>query len=140
MNFNTVGFLREACEVMRIAFDAPEGVEAYDEGFNEDDSESFRIQRLTAIIGSDDWKGIVSAKKSDEISFWEAEYQIGQLFCENARKAYEYVTNMLIKDMSRRVMLGGEVKYRLIHMTNNASSCIIMNNSMAKRNEDRQQD
>lgn len=33
---------------------------------------------------------------------------------------------------------GGEIKYRLIHMTNNVDGCLLMNDDMLKRNNDEQ--
>lgn len=138
VNFNTVGFLRDACEAMRIAVELPDGIEILDEGFNEADLETERTQRLSAAIGSEAWKEIVEAVRDKSMNYWEAEYRINQLFCDSARQKYAYVTSMPIKDMSRMVSRGGEIKYRLVHMTNNADGCILMNDEMLRRKQDRQ--
>lgn len=135
INFNTIGFIREACEAMRIAFDILDGVDVMDEGFDSTMPDTERVQRLTAVIGSDDWKDIITAKRDGKIDFWDAEYQIAQLFSKNAGAKYRYVTCMPIKDKTRMTSQGGEIKYRLIHMTNNPDGCILMNNKMIRRNE-----
>ncbi|MBQ9003653.1 MAG: three-Cys-motif partner protein TcmP [Eggerthellaceae bacterium] len=138
VNFNTVGFIRDACEALRIAIDVPSGIEILDVGFDDADLETERIQRLNAAIGSDEWKSIIEAVRDKSMNYWEAEYRISQLFCCNARRKYAYVTSMPIKDMSRMVALGGEIKYRLVHMTNNADGCILMNDEMLRRKQNQQ--
>jgi hypothetical protein len=45
---------------------------------------------------------------------------------------------MPIKDMTRMVNKGGEIKYRLVHMTNSIDGCLLMNDNMLKRNNDEQ--
>lgn len=135
VNFNTVGFMRDGAEALRVALNLPAGVKVINRGFEETIPVTERIQRLNDCIGSDGWQDILSRHGLD---YWERERLIGQLFCDNARKSYRYVTNMPIKDMTHRVERTGEVKYRLVHMTNNADGCILMNDNMLKRNHDNQ--
>ena len=139
VNFNSVGFIRDACEAMRVAVNMPAEDDVTDEGFDCSIPTTERIQRLSAAIGSDDWKSIIRDFRDDKLDYWEAEYRIGQLFCQNARRGYAYVTNMPIKDISRKVDDGGEIKYRLVHMTNNPDGCILMNDEMIRRKQDRQE-
>lgn len=138
VNFNTVGFIRDACAALKIAANIPDGIEVCDEGFDDATPGQERISRLTRCIGSDDWMDIVKSRRNGEGDFWDVEYRIGKLFCLNASKKYKYVTNMPIRDMSKRRQYGGEIKYRMIHMTNNADGCVIMNNDMLKRNDELQ--
>lgn len=138
VNFNSVGFIRDACEAMRMTIDVPAEDDAIGEGFANSTQPTERIQRLSAAIGSDGWKSIIRDFCDNSLDYWEAEYRIGKLFCQNARCGYTYVTNMPIKDMSRRVDVGGEIKYRLVHMTNNPDGCILMNDEMIRRKQDRQ--
>lgn len=138
VNFNTVGFIRDACAALKIAANIPSDIEVCDEGFDDETPVQERVSRLTRCIGSEDWKGIVESRRNGESDFWDVEYRIGKLFCLNASKKYKYVTNMPIRDMSKRRLYGGEIKYRMIHMTNNADGCVIMNNNMLKRNNELQ--
>ena len=135
VNFNTIGFMRDGAAALRIALDLPAGVRVVDCGFEDDVPTTERIQRLNACIGSESWQDILTQHGLD---YWEREKRIGKLFCDNARRNYRYVTNMPIKDMTRMVDKGGEVKYRLVHMTNNADGCVLMNDNMLKRNNDEQ--
>lgn len=138
VNFNSVGFIREACEAMRVALNMSIDDDAMDECFDSSIQTTERIQRLSAAIGSDGWKSVVKDFRDGGLGYWEAEYRIGKLFCQNARRGYKYVTNMPVKDMSRMSDSGGEVKYRLVHMTNNPDGCILMNDEMIRRRQDRQ--
>ena len=135
VNFNTVGFMREGYEALRIACDLPSGVKVIDQPLDDDVPVTERIERLNACIGSDGWQEILRDKS---LGYWERERQIGRLFCNNARKYYDYVTNMAIRDMRHKINEGGEIKYRLIHMTNNVDGCLLMNDDMLKRNNDEQ--
>lgn len=135
VNFNTVGFMRDGAEALRVALELPSGLHVVDCGFDDDVPLTERIQRLNACIGSDEWQDILTRHGLD---YWERERLIGQLFCDNARRSYKFVTNMPIKDMTRRIDRGGEVKYRLIHMTNSVDGCLLMNDNMLKRNDDEQ--
>lgn len=135
VNFNSGGFLRAACAVQKVKLDLPQGVEVFDAGFGANVQDEERCLRLTQCVGSDGWIEIIRLLQEKRYDFWVAEYEIAKLFCRNASSAYRYVTNMPIKDMTQRVESGGLVKYRLIHMTNNADGCVLMNDNMLKRNE-----
>lgn len=135
VNFNTIGFMRDGADALRVALDLPAGVSVFDCGFEDDVPSTERVRRLNACIGSEGWQDILTQHGVD---YWERERLIGKLFCDNARRSYRYVTNMPIKDMTRMVGKGGEVKYRLVHMTNNADGCVLMNDNMLKRNNDEQ--
>lgn len=135
VNFNSIGFLRDACAALKVRFELPQGVEVFDVGFDASVKAEERYRRLTECIGSEDWVDIIRLFQEGKHDFWMAEYEIARLFCRSAGSAYDYVTNMPIKDMTQRVELGGLVKYRLIHMTNNADGCVLMNDNMLKRNE-----
>lgn len=135
VNFNTVGFMRDGAAALRIALELPADVSVVDHGFDDNVPMTERILRLNDCIGSDDWQDILTQHGLD---YWERERLIGQLFCRNARRSFQYVTNMPIKDMARMVNRGGEIKYRLVHMTNNVDGCLLMNDNMLKRNNNEQ--
>lgn len=135
LNFSSIGFVRDACAALDVDLALPQGVQIYDRGFDSEVQKDERQERLSRCIGSDGWKEIIIRFKERRINFWQAEYEIAKLFCENAANGYRYVTNMPIKDMSRKVGQGGLLKYRMIHMTNNADGCVLMNDNMIKRND-----
>lgn len=138
VNFNGVGFIRDACAAQKIDCILPSDVEILDDGFDGSVRVDERCKRLSSCVGSDDWIDIIQSFHEGRYDFWRAEYEVAKLFCRNARSAYRYVTNMPIKDMSRRAEAGGLLKYRMIHMTNRADGCILMNDNMLKRNDERQ--
>lgn len=135
LNFNTIGFIRDACAALKSALTVPDDVEVLDDGLCSNLSANERIERLTSCVGSDEWIDIIRSKQGGDTDFWEAEYQIAQLFCKNAAFGYRYVTNMPIKDMGHGPYGKGLLKYRMIHMTNNADGCVLMNDNMLKRND-----
>lgn len=135
LNFSSIGFLRDACAALSVAYDSPPNVQVYDDGFDDSVHSDERQNRLTRCIGSDDWKDIIVCFKEERIDYWQAEYEISNLLCRNAARAYKYVTNMPIKDMTQKVCAGGLLKYRMIHMTNNEDGCVLMNDNMLKRND-----
>lgn len=138
VNFNSFGLFRVACAAMKVPLSLPNEVELPEDDFNELTKASVWVERLNACIGSGDWKEVVVRYKAGKIDAWQAEHALSELFCNNARSYYKYVTNMPIKDMSKRVNVGGLVKYRMIHMTNSPDGCVLMNDNMIKRNLDRQ--
>lgn len=135
VNFNTVGFMRDGYDALRLAMNLPKGVRVNDQAFSDQVTLTERIQRLNRCIGSDGWQDIL---RDEKCGYWEKERKIGELFCENAHSFYDFVTNMPIRDVSRKMSEGGEIKYRLIHMTNSSDGCILMNDNMLKRNSDEQ--
>ena len=138
LNFNTIGFIRDACAALKSALAVPSTIEVADEALSFELPASERIARLTSCIGSEDWVDIVRARQNNATEFWEAEYQIARLFCKNAATHYRFVTNMPVKDMRCGAYGRGLIKYRMIHMTNNADGCVLMNDNMLKRNAERQ--
>ena len=135
LNFSSTGFMRSACAALSVSFEAPQGVQVYDDEFDDSVHNDERQERLTRCMGGAGWMDIIRCFKEKRIDFWQAEYEISKLFCKNAASAYKYVTNMPIKDMSQKVGTGGLLKYRMIHMTNNEDGCVLMNDNMLKRND-----
>lgn len=140
LNFNSVGFVRAACDALRLNVSIP--TEADDGGLSKEAASSKSYGWLETAIGSDNWKDIAEGFYRHNYDFWEAERLMTQLLCENIRKHYRYVTQMPVKDMRHGAKTRGLLKYRLIHMTNNRDGCVIMNDNMCsihKRLQDRQE-
>lgn len=138
VNFNSIGFMRDGFSALKIAAVLPENVTVINAPFDAEIPTTERIMRLTEAIGSNEWLNILREYKQNNASFWETERRISSLFCTNARTKYTYVTNMPIKDMAMCRERGGLIKYRLVHMTNSAAGCILMNDNMVKRNDSHQ--
>lgn len=138
VNFCSVGFIRDACAALKIAAQIPDEAIDFSEEFPDDMPSTERMERLTAALGTDCWVDLVRRLGNKEIGFWEAEREATDMFCAGASKSYRYVTNMPIKDMSKKVNAGGLLKYRLVHMTNYHDGCILMNDNMLKRNRELQ--
>ena len=135
LNFNTIGFIRDACAALKSALTVPDDVEVLNDSLGSNLSTNERIERLTSCVGSGEWIDVIRSKQGGDADFWEVEYQIAQLFCKNAASGYRYVTNMPIKDMEHGPYGKGLLKYRMVHMTNNADGCVLMNDNMVKRND-----
>jgi len=143
VNFCSVGFIRDALAARKISRGLPEGVKIISEEFDSDTPMTERQMRLSRSIGSAEWIDLIErygaeGHRKGSYAFWELERQITDIFCASARKSYRYVTNIPIKDMSRNVSRNGEVKFRLVHMTNHMDGCVLMNDNMLRRNDDAQ--
>lgn len=138
VNFCSVGFIRDACAALKIAAQIPEEAIDFSEAFSDDIPYTERMERLTAALGTEEWIGLIRRFGNKEIDFWEAEREVTDMFCASASRNYRYVTNMPIKDMSKKAKSGGLLKYRLVHMTNYHDGCVLMNDNMLKRNKELQ--
>lgn len=131
LNFSSVGFLREACCVMKVQSKIPPETEDSDEHF--DGSTSEREERLSTIFGGDGWHKTLEDLRDGQIDFWKAEDEVSKTFTANLSECFNFVLNMPVKDHARRVDAGGLMKYRMIHMTNHWMGCTEMNDDMARR-------
>lgn len=130
INFNSYGFLREACRIRNIVV-RDEKVEKIVDALEEYDSSPVKgVDDLTRIIGSKKWIDIIDDYAQNGNTF-ETEIAIGDLFCENLRKGYKYVLNMPIRSKDE---VG--TKYRLVHCCNHPDGFKLMVNNMHKRSEE----
>jgi len=130
INFNSYGFLREACRIRNIVV-KDEKVKKIVDALEEYDSTPVKgIEEMTRIIGSNKWINIIDDYAINENTF-ETEIKLGDLFCDNLRKGYKYVLNMPIRS---RDEVG--TKYRLIHCCNHQDGFKLMVNNMYKRSEE----
>lgn len=130
INFNSYGFLREACRIRNVVVN-DEKVKKIVDALEEYDSSPVKsIDDMTRIIGSSGWINIIDDYAISGNTF-ETEIKLGDLFCENLRKGYKYVLNMPIRS---RDEVG--TKYRLIHCCNHQDGFKLMVNNMYKRSEE----
>lgn len=131
INFNSFGFVREACRVYGIAFDDlpeddllerdPWDIVAADEV----------TERLTTIIGGADWQDVVDRYKTGAIKGIEAEYEVACLYSNNLKEAFKYVLNFPV-----RLKAGNHPKYRMFHASNHHDGAILMYETMGKEKTD----
>ncbi len=132
INFNSFGFYRQACNVLRVKID--KSINDYSEFLVEyDESLVDSEEEMNRIFGSSSWKDIVYKCKRKEITAFEAEIELSNEFCKNLQvghSGFKYVLNMPLRK-------GDEVnpKYRMIHATNHADGCLLMANNMYARSQ-----
>ena len=128
INFNSFGFIREACRVMNIALsefepDFFEDLYEYDTTILDQTKKS--QQQLTDIAGGEYWIDIIKDYKAKKIDGYSAETKLSEMYCEQLRKKYKYVLNMPV-----RIRENNRPKYRLVHVTNHEHGCLIMADNM----------
>ena len=134
LNFNSFGFIREACRLWGLdnIFD-----EEVDTGFIENikyvDSEKNDIDNMNSVAGGDYWQGIISDYKEGKIDGYMAEKLFAKKYCEKLKEntKYKYVINLPI-----RVGKNNHPKYRMVFASNHIEGFLIMVDSMAKRNDE----
>ncbi|WBF66435.1 three-Cys-motif partner protein TcmP [Desulfovibrio subterraneus] len=132
INFNSFGFFRDACRVMKVncscddVFNGLEELVEYDPTVFDSGSGSYDL--LSSIAGGDYWKGIVLDYNRKEINGREAERRLSLEYKKRLRKCFNYVLDMPI-----RLKSGSQPKYRMIHVSNHEAGCCLMANNMLKR-------
>jgi hypothetical protein len=129
INFNSFGFIREACRVMKLAFREKEDdvlgdIEEYDNSVMDS------IEELNDIVGGDYWKTIISDYGKRLIDCYQAEKELSRQYKLRLRQKYTYVLDMPI-----RLKKGQHPKYRMIHATNHPDGCILMADNITKRTD-----
>lgn len=124
INFNTWGFVREACRIYGATIDLDEDVFDYLKEY--DPSKITDAIELTNIVGGKFWISIIKDYKNGKINFNEAEELITKKIAENFRKKYKYVLNLPVISSEDATI----PKYRLFHLTNHAEGCYLMANNM----------
>ena len=128
INFNSFGFIREACRVMDITLSELEQ-DFFDDLYEYDttilDQSKKSQQQLTDIAGGEYWIDIIKDYKAKKIDGYSAETKLSEMYCEQLRKKYKYVLNMPV-----RIRENNRPKYRLVHVTNHEHGCLIMADNM----------
>lgn len=131
MNLNTFGFIRAACSAMNTKFDENCFEDVLGPETEMKEKPETLATTLTQIAGGDYWKDIIiQNRKNGEVDAYKAENLFAAEYCKQLSQHFRYVTNM-----SLRLKQGQHPKYRLVHATNHADGCLLMNNNMCKRKE-----
>ena len=128
LNFNSWGFLRFACKVLKVMINS-ENEEFFTDLIERDESENIKLEStLNDIAGGDYWIDIVEKYRDGKISFYQAETVFTKEYCDHLRMVYRYVLNMPIRIEEHKPL-----KYRMIHATNHEDGAVIMAHNMFKR-------
>jgi len=128
INFNSFGFIREACNSLNVNFDIIELEDLVEIESTIKVSKEKSIEDLNAVAGGIYWQDIIEDYKKGVIDGYEAEKRFSDKYCEKLRELFDYVLNMPI-----RLKKDQRPKYRMIHATNHAQGCVLMNDNMCKR-------
>lgn len=126
INFNSFGFIREACRAMNVQFEIEDLEELV--GIETVGSNKNSIDDLNRVAGGEYWKEIVLGIKKGYYDGYEAEIQFSDKYCEKLKSQFNYVLSMPI-----RLKRGHRPKYRMIYATNHSQGCVLMNDNMCKR-------
>jgi three-Cys-motif partner protein len=129
INFNSFGFIREACRTRKIAFrenqnDVFSDLEEYDSSIMDS------VDELNDVAGGDYWQPIIDRYNEKNIDCYQAEKEFANKYKLRLRQKYKYVLDMPIRLKPRQ-----QPKYRMVYATNYPDGCIIMADNIAKRTD-----
>lgn len=140
INFNTWGFFREACRVLKADFKMDSETKQYLVEY--DPNNNLDRDELCTIAGGDYWIDIVTNYKNKCITARtqkeknkyanEAELELSRGIATAFNKKYKYVLNVPVKSSGN----SNVPKYRLFHLTNHEDGCLLMADNMYKRIEE----
>ena len=135
LNFNSFGFVREACRVKGVAYNGEAiDLEERDGAFSEETSEAER--QLNTIAGGCYWQHIIDEYRKDTVASPRPSLTAEKKFSASFRKRlskdgggpFRYVLDIPI-----RIKDGAHPKYRMVYATNHPDGCIAMADNMIKR-------
>jgi three-Cys-motif partner protein len=135
INFNSFGFFRDACRVMKVSYENDEALRDLDDLVEYDPTEIGDIRQpedlLNHVAGGDYWKDIVNDYNAGKINGYQAEQRLSTCYKQRLRTQYGYVLDMPI-----RLKSGHRPKYRMIHVCNHEDGCFLMAQNMQKRKDE----
>lgn len=135
INFNSFGFFRDACRVMKVdvrndvAFQDLDDLVEYEPTPVAATTGSANL--LTRIAGGDYWKDIVLDYQAKKFNGFKAEQVLSTEYKKRLRKSFKYVLDMPI-----RLKPNHRPKYRMIHVCNHEDGCFLMAQNMQKRKDE----
>lgn len=127
INFNTWGFFREACRVLKVEFKLDRETAEYLVEY--DPSNNVSREELNVIAGGDYWAQIILDYKNGILDNQKAEQALAKGISESFQRKYQYVLNVPVKSNPSNKT----PKYRLFHLTNHEDGCLLMADIMFKR-------
>ncbi|RJQ54720.1 MAG: three-Cys-motif partner protein TcmP [Nitrospiraceae bacterium] len=124
MNFNSAGFLREGCRLLKFE-DLFKDDEITD---YESDEDINTIEKMDAIAGGAYWQEILKNYYSGTIDIHRAEEQFIGKYKEKIKEVFRYTVNIPIKIRSSHLP-----KYRLFFGSNHEDGLILMADNMNRK-------
>ncbi len=140
INFNSFGFIRDACRVMKVDYEKDEAFQGLEElveyaptEFDISNAESIRKSEelLTAIAGGDYWKDIIRGFQRGEYDGYAAEKLFADGYRDYLKTKYRYVLDMPIRMKAEQ-----RPKYRMIHVSQHPAACFLMADNMQRRKDE----
>jgi len=135
INFNSFGFFRDACRVMRVDYKGDEALRDLDDLVEYEPTPVSASKQsedlLISIAGGDYWEDIVKDYQAGEINGYQAERRLSTEYKQRLRQRYGYVLDMPI-----RLKAGQRPKYRMIHVCDHEDGCFLMAQNMQKRKDE----
>ncbi len=128
INFNSMGFIRYACQTLKVSDKDIPVYDIKDDIDLDSDSNNISIDTLNKIANGDYWKNIIYDKQNGKINIYTAESLIAEQYCRNIKKDFRYVFNIPIQ-----IKNGNLPKYRMIYATNSVDGCLLMVDNIYKR-------
>lgn len=124
MNFNSAGFLREGCRLLKND-DPLKDIEIDD--YEMDDAAN-NIEKMDAVAGGVYWQDILNDFHNRKIDFYQAEDKFISEYSSKLKDFYLYTVNIPIQLKSSHLP-----KYRLIFGSNKEDGIILMADNMNKK-------
>lgn len=124
MNFNSAGFLREGCRLLKND-DPLKDIEIDD--YEMDDATN-SIDKMDTVAGGAYWQDILNDFYNGKIEFYQAEDKFISEYSSKLKDIYLYTVNIPIKVKSSHLP-----KYRLIFGSNKEDGIILMADNMNKK-------
>jgi three-Cys-motif partner protein len=122
INFNTFGFLREGCRLLKIQED-----ELMFTGFDYEIDENNDIDNMNSIANGDYWKDILNDYQEGRIKAHEAEERFIISYMNRFKTLFKHTINIPIKLKTKNMP-----KYRLVFGTNYPDGILLMADKMSK--------
>lgn len=135
INFNSFGFFRDACQVLRVNCSNDEAFmdlsDLIEYAPTKVSANKQSEELLTQIAGGDYWKKIVFDYQQGKIDGYQAEKRLSTEYKNRLKQRYNYVL-----DMPVRLKNGQRPKYRMIHVCDHEDGCYLMAENMQRRKEE----
>lgn len=135
INFNSFGFFRDACRVLKVDYTQDEAFRDLDDLVEYEptlvDVSSDSEQLLTDIAGGIYWKDIVRDYQQGRINGYQAEMRLSTEYKEHLKTRHTYVLDMPI-----RLKKEYRPKYRMIHVSDHPDACFLMAQNMLSRKDE----
>lgn len=135
INFNSFGFFRDACRVMKVDISQDDALMGLDDLVEYEPTTVTASPQsenlLTRIAGGNYWMDIVRDFQMGRIDGYQAERRLSAEYKQHLKQKYKYVLDMPI-----RLKPGQRPKYRMIHVCDHEDGCFLMAENMQRRKDE----